>query len=206
MSNACDLFEPRLNQEDLLAAHLPEGGVFDAARKGDTNFRKLLIGLGLELYRLDLAIYIVCNELDPFTTTDLLPEWERSVGIPDLCLKNNGSLQQRRQQVLLKLRGFRVQSSQDFIDLAAIFGETVQIEPGSIRGVYSAKYPVLYYPNGKTAYFTMIVHFPNVLFQSYPLKYVFPYQFGRNGVIECLFRKIRPANVDIKFSYGTTAP
>ena len=206
MSNACDLFEPRLNQEDLLAAHLPEGGVFDAARKGDTNFRKLLIGLGVELYRLDVALYLVCNELDPFTTTDLLPEWERSVGIPDLCLKNTGSLEQRRQQVLLKLRGFRVQTAQDFIDLAAIFGETVQIEPGSVRGVYPMVYPVVYYPTGKAARFTMIVHFPLIVPDAYPFRYPFPYRFGRNGVIECLFRKIRPANVDIKFSYGTTAP
>lgn len=206
MSKACDFFLPRENQADILADHLPIGGVFDAARKDDTNFKKLLIGLGIELYRLEVAIFLVCNELDPFTTAQLLPEWERSVGIPDLCLKTNKSLEERRQQVLLKLRGFRVQNVQDFVDLAAIFGERIIIEQGADRGVYPMCYPVVYYGNAKTARFTMIVHFPDIAPPRYPLAYPFPYTFNRNGVIECLIKKVRPANVQVIFSYGTIPP
>lgn len=206
MSNACELFAPDTEQADLLAMHLPQGGVFDAARKDGTNFRKLLIALGEELFRLETAIYIVCNELDPRKTIDLLPEWERSVGIPDLCFKNTGDLEERRQQVLLKLRGVRVQTAQDFIDLAALLGEVVEIEQGVTRGVYPMQYPIIYYPSAKAARFTMIVHFPNVPSPKYPLQYPIQYQFSRAGIIECVFRNVRPANVDIKFSYGTNAP
>lgn len=206
MSDACNFFLPREDQASLLAEHLPQGGVFNAARVEGTNFRKLLIALGLELFRLEYAIFNLCHELDPQDTIDLIQEWERSVGIPDDCLKTTGTLQQRRDQVLLKLRGFRVHTAQDFIDLAAFFGEVVEIEYGAKRGVYPMAYPVIYYPDAKTARMTMIVHFPNITTPSYPLAYPFPYQFSRNGVIECLFTHIRPANVDIVFSYGTNAP
>ena len=74
MTNQCELFEPSLDQADLLAAHLPVGGVFDAAREVGTNFRALIEGLGEEYFRTEEEVYIVCEEMDPRITADLLPE------------------------------------------------------------------------------------------------------------------------------------
>ena len=205
MSNQCAIFGPQPDQAALLAAHLPLGGVFDAAREEGTNFNDLLKGLGTELFRLESEIFDVCQEMDPRLTLDLLPEWERSVGIPDDCFSTVEDLQRRRDQVLLKLKGFKVQTEDDFIELAAILGQTIEIEPGAISGAYPMMYPARYLGGATAARFTMIVHFPNAQNTDYPQPYPVPYGVA-TGVVECVIENTAPANVQVIFSYGTTAP
>lgn len=208
LADPCDFFAPNASaQADRFAAHLPIGGVYEAAWRNDSNLRKLLRGLGEELFRVEAEIFRLCMEFDPSRTMDLISEWETSVGIPDSCFKTTASLQERRNQVLVKLRGFIVRSAADFIALAALFGEVIVIEPGKHRGVYPMCYPVIYYPTAEQARFTMIVHFPEVAAATYPLgPYPFPYVRQRLGIVECLIRRVRPANVNVVFSYGTLPP
>ena len=205
MINQCALFSPDPDQAALLAAHMPIGGVFDSAREQGTTFNDLLKGLGAELFRVEQEIFNVCRELDPRLTIDLIEDWERSVGIPNGCFTTTGDLTTRRQQVLVLLEGFRVQTAQDFIDLAAVFNEVVEIEPGGLRGAYPMLYPALYLGSAKAARFTMIVHFPNSEDLSYPQDYPVPYGIP-TGIVECLINSAAPANVNVIFSYGTTAP
>lgn len=206
------LFLPDPRQADKLAAHLPVGGVFDAARKENpdgtpgSNFRALIQGLGEELYRLEQILFQVYEEIDPRKTVLLIEEWERSVGIPGGCFTTTKSLEERRDQVLLLLRGLKLQTEQDYIDLAAIFGEVIEVEQGAIRGIYPMPYPTIYYADAKAARNTMIVHFPERGGTTYPLAYDFPYSVGTTGIVECLITHNRPAEVDVKFSYGTTKP
>lgn len=205
MTNQCELFEPSADQADLLAAHLPIGGVFDSAREGGTNFRALIEALGAEYFRTEGEAYNTCEEMDPRITIDLLPEWERSVGIPDTCFSTAGDVERRREAVLLKLGGFRVQTAQDFIDLAALLGQTIEIEPGATTGTYPMKYSARYLGGAKGARFTMIVHFPDTPNTSYPQPYPVPYGVA-TGIVECVIAHAAPSNVNVIFSYGTTAP
>ncbi len=205
MTNQCELFEPDLNQADLFAAHLPIGGVFDAAREEGTNFRALIEGLGEEYFRTEEGVHTVCEEMDPRITADLLPEWERSVGIPDDCFSTAGDIERRREAVLLKLGGFRVQTAQDFIDLAARLGQTIEIEPGALSGIYPMAYSARYLGGPKIARFTMIVHFPDTTNTKYPQTYPGPYG-AATGIVECVITHAVPSTVTVIFSYGTTAP
>lgn len=205
MTDQCELFKPDEDQADLLAAHLPLGGVFDAAREDGTNFRALIEGLGDEYFRTEENTFDVCQEMDPRITDDLLPEWERSVGIPDDCFSTADDIDRRRQAVLLKVGGFRVQTEQDFIDLAALLGQTIEIEPGAVSGAYPMTYPGLYLGGAKGARFTMIVHFPNAQNTDYPQPYPVPYGVA-TGIVECVIEHAAPANVNVVFSYGTHAP
>ncbi len=205
MSNQCQLFTPSEDQPGLLAAHLPIGGVFDAAHESGTNFRALIEGLGGEYFRAEENIFDVCEEMDPQVTDDLLPEWERSVGIPDDCFSTAGDFDRRRQAVLLKVGGFRVQTEQDFIDLAAILGQTIEIEAGAESGAYPMRYPARYLGGAKGARFTMIVHFPNSENINYPQEYPVPYGIG-TGIVECVILHAAPSTVTVIFSYGTNAP
>ena len=44
------------------------------------------------------------RELNPYTTTDLIQEWEQSVGLPDACsLQAGDDLESRRKQVIIRL-------------------------------------------------------------------------------------------------------
>lgn len=206
MTNQSQLLAPSTKQADLFAAHLPIGGVFNAVREEGTTFRALIEGLGTEYLRTEENIFDVCQEMDPQITNDLLPEWERSVGIPDSCFSTTGDIERRRQAVLLKLGGFRVQTTQDFIDLAAILGQVIEIEAGADSGIYPMKYPARYFESAKRARFTMIVHFPESTANTkYNQTYPGPYGVA-TGDVECLIRRTAPSTVDVIFSYGTKAP
>ncbi len=205
MTNQCQLFKPEEDQADLFAAHLPLGGIFDAARKEDTNFRLLIEGLTTEYSRTEENIFDVCEEMDPQVTEDLLPEWERSVGIPDSCFSTADDIDRRRQAVLLKLGGFLVRTEQDFIDLAALLGQTIEIEAGAESGDYPMRYPGRYLGGAKGARFTMIVHFPGTENTNYNQDYPGPYGVA-TGIVECVISRTVSSTVTVIFSYGTNAP
>jgi len=167
---------------DSIALYMPGGELFRAANVKDTNFRNLLIGLASTLFDAEGVIKSVADEYDIRTTTLLIEEWESSVGIPDLCFSGTGTIDERRRNVLVKLASLGVQTEQDFIDLAALFGVTVTIIPNI---------------NLK---FTINVNFSLNISQAFPLP--FPISFVGNGavILECLFNRVKPANCDIIFN------
>lgn len=97
-------------------------------RDPNTLQGKLRASLTPELERVDQRIQELLDELDPRTTVELLPDWERMLGLPDNC---GGivptTLAQRRQVVITKLRAIGGQSKQYFIDLAALYGFDIEI-------------------------------------------------------------------------------
>jgi len=192
---------PADRQGEKLSQYFPVGRAWEAANDSDRNLGKLLIGLGQELYRLEVAIELLSNEFDIRQTTQLIREWETSVGIPDSCFTIDEDLQQRRDNVLVKIQDLGVRTTQDFVDVAALFGATVQIEPGAVHGVFPLLFPIAFYESGQTAKFTMIVDQPGVR-EVFPILFPIPFSAGIGGIIECLFLKLRPANVQIIFLYG----
>lgn len=61
---------------------LPPG---DALPRGDSFLRDLLDALAQEFARVESAALNLFDELDPRTTLQLLPDWERVLGLPDDC-------------------------------------------------------------------------------------------------------------------------
>lgn len=79
---------------------------------------------GVELARLDSRIWALFEEADPRTTTELLADWERVLGLPDDCMVTLPlSINERRLIVWQRLTELGGQSRAYFIDLAARFGE-----------------------------------------------------------------------------------
>jgi uncharacterized protein YmfQ (DUF2313 family) len=180
-----------------LANYLPGGRVFAQKNKSGSNLRKLLRGLATEVLRADEFIRTYEQEVIPDQTTLFIDEWEQAVGIPDSCFKGTGTIEQRRTHVLIKLASLGVQTEQDFIDLAALFGVTVTIEQGSTQGAFPMTFPLLLL--GDAAYFTIIVRYSDVSAARFP--HTFPITFGAEaiGIMECLFTKLKPANCDLIF-------
>jgi len=78
----------------------------------------------VELARLDVRIWALLDEADPRTTTDLLTDWERVLGLPDDCMAQLPlSMNERRLIAWQRLTELGGQSRQYFIELAARFGE-----------------------------------------------------------------------------------
>ena len=188
-------------QGALLSAHFPTGRVWDAKDQTGTNFFNLLLGFGAEIFRLETAIEALSNELDINQTEQLITEWEKSVGIPDSCFSIGNTLEERRDQVLSKIAGLGVQTKGDFEQLALSFGTTVVVTAGADLMIFPLGFPIIFAPTPKDVRFTMVVDFEKEPF-VFPLD--FPIQFVNaiNGLIQCIFSKLRPATVQLIFRYG----
>jgi uncharacterized protein YmfQ (DUF2313 family) len=66
-------------------------------------------------------------ESDPTLTVELLPDWERNWGLPDICFGDAQSLDQRHRLLLMKMTLLGGQSRQWFITMAAWLGYVISI-------------------------------------------------------------------------------
>lgn len=108
-----------------LQALLPQGPAW--SREPDTVLTRLLTAFAEEFARVDLRIDNLLNEADPRTTNELLTDWERVAGLPDLCTGIPATIALRRELLVSKLTNVGGQSRQFFIDLAAKLGYTITI-------------------------------------------------------------------------------
>lgn len=189
-------------QTTSLASFMPGGRPFLAARLPSTTLRNMLYGLSGELFRADNQLNDITYEHQIDQTTQLIEQWESALGIPDHCFGNTGTLAERRNNVIIKLGHMGVQSAQDFIDLALLVGYVVHIIPGADRGVFPLGFPAYIFDRAQTARFLMVT-----VVETLEIPLHFPYDFpivfgsGINTVLECLFRQLKPANVELAFEY-----
>jgi len=198
------LFRDKTEEEHTtsLAAFLPGGKPFLASRLSGTSLRNLLAGLATELVRVDGLINDITYEHQIDQTTYLISEWEKALGIPDGCFTNTGTIAERRLGVLTKLGSMSVQTEQDFIDLAALLGYVVFIQSGAERGMFPLEFPAYFYDSPQTVRFLMITTVETLQIPIvFPLAFPIEFGSGINTILECVFRRIKPANVDILFEY-----
>lgn len=189
---------------DVYADYLPGGRLFCAKYIKDSNLRKLLYALAGEITRVQLKVEELSDEYYIITTTNLITEWEKALGIPDSCLTNTGTIEERRIQIQAKLALMNLNTKQDFIDLAALFGFTIDIIPGEENNsVFPFTFPVTLFADEKHARFTMIVIFIGVPQPTSVFPLTFPVTFSDNKekFLMCLIRKLAPANVHIIYRY-----
>ena len=200
-------------------------GIFFARQSyaGKTNgvtpfrslYRTLLRALGTEVWRAGESIGAFRSEVpgvdldtgDPVGLVNLLPEWERALGIPDGCFDGTGTDDERRRAVITKMASLGVQTDQDFIDLAAVFGVTVQVQPGLDSVLYPASL------TAAQARFTIVVTFQvqgllgfTYTFEDRSLNPLIDdgllFTDSQVPILECLFARVKPANCQVIFLYA----
>jgi len=88
----------------FLAEHLPTGRAFDKKYDNESNLNKFLKGAIVPGIREIQKLYrYFASEFNVYTTRDRMPEWERSVGIPDNCIPLGATLEERRAEVIARL-------------------------------------------------------------------------------------------------------
>ncbi len=182
-----------------LADYMPNGKLFEAKNISNSNFRQLLRGLAGELFTAQGYLITLEQEYFPDATNLFLSEWESALGIPDSCFSGEGTNDERRRDIVTKLSALGVQTDQDFIDLAAVFGVTVAVGPGIDEITFPITFPVVMFTTEQEARFTLVIRFTVESASRFPL--VFPIVFGSGeiAILECLFTKLKPANCDIIF-------
>ena len=146
------------------------------------------------------------EEADPYTTLELLPDWERNLGLPDECTKGADTLQERRMAVVEKLLDEGRQDIAFFYELAELLGYSITIieyRPfitglarcgDRLNGGHTVRY-----------YWTVTVHGPRVtLFRtgvSMPPEHLGTIR--RADDLECRFRIYAHAHTILIFNYET---
>lgn len=88
----------------------------------DANWVKLWEALAQEYARVDARAVDLYNEAFPDTADELLANWERIVGLPDAFSNPDATLEERRADVLFKLRARGGQSAEYYEDLIDALG------------------------------------------------------------------------------------
>lgn len=105
-----------------LTALLPRGALWESLIAPGKRFFALLQAIAAEFARVDDSAEQLLDETDPRRAYQLLPEWETFAALPDTCLGEPETIEQRRQNLHAKLTARGGQSRQYFIDLAERIG------------------------------------------------------------------------------------
>lgn len=182
-----------------LADYLPGGPLFAAKNIAGTVMRDMLKGISRESVRAEAYLKALQEEFIPDKTNNFLDDWERVLAIPDDCFDGQGTNGQRRQAILIKLASLGVQTAEDFENLALLFGITVSVIPGAELFSFPLTFPFLFFTTEEEARFTIVITFTVSGPSVFP--FTFPIVFGNReiAILECLFRKLKPANCEVIF-------
>ena len=99
---------------------LPSGPAWP--KEGDTPGARVFAPTGAALAAFHARAEQLIEEADARTTSELLVDWERVVGLPDPCLDPPGSTAERRRRVVQRLTYQGGQSAAFFIGFLAALG------------------------------------------------------------------------------------
>jgi uncharacterized protein YmfQ (DUF2313 family) len=99
-----------------LKALLPLGPAWDPERVPELGL--LLAGIAQELGRIDARAASLHAEMDPTFVTELVPDWEAVMNLPDLCLGNSPAFADRQLSVQQRLIAVGSQRVAYFVSIA----------------------------------------------------------------------------------------
>lgn len=183
--------------EQAISQYMPNDRLFQAKNVKGTNLYKLFLGLGGEFTRVDEIFQNVWDNTNILTTNDLeyIARWESAVGIPDSIFSDTDSLtlDERKNNILLKLRSLNCLTEQDFIDLAALLGQVITIKHGTEIAFPAYTLPFVPIRNSKTAKFIWIIQGEDLDVASYPA-YSVPFTpSAPASQLRNLFEVLKPA-------------
>lgn len=168
---------------ELMQALLPTGAAWP--RADDATITKMLNGAAEEFARIGQRAANMVAEIIPSTTTEMITDWERVLGLPDPCVgKLEDTLAKRRAAVVAKLTGGGSASRAYYIALALALGYAITItEPSAHNWTITAPLTnVTYFTTGDGVAGQPLVSFGNAFF-------------------ECFFQAIKPAHTLLTIAY-----
>jgi uncharacterized protein YmfQ (DUF2313 family) len=109
------------------ATFLPYGQAWP--REQDSVLMQAIDGLAQFYGYVDSrAADLLEQESDPRLTYELLPDWERNWGLPDPCMRQPKTLDQRRLMLVQRMTLLGAQSRAFYIEVASWLGYTITIE------------------------------------------------------------------------------
>ncbi|WP_122575840.1 YmfQ family protein [Pseudomonas viridiflava] len=105
---------------EQLQALLPPGPAWDPERVPEVQ--QLIAGLSHEFARIDGRAFDLLNEMDPASVSELVPDWERVMNLPDPCLGLKPLFEDRRLSVRQRLVAVGGQNAAFYVGIAVSQG------------------------------------------------------------------------------------
>lgn len=186
-----------------LQAMLPPGRAF--TREPGSRLSALLEALGALFLDAQLRLEDLLDQADPRRATSMLPDWERTLGLPDRCTPAGQQLADRQRAAYQRLVEQGGQSRAYFIGLAELLGEPGVTIDHHFRA-FTCDSPCdgsLYSP---ADIFVWRVNIPRPALNPR----VFDAETACDSalqqytpsVIECAFRERQPAHTNVIFAYA----
>lgn len=206
----CFWLQPLGRSLDVLQRHIPLGTAWLAFRIQGKRAYRMMSGFAGAFEDAWTALCNLATELNPYSTSAMLPEWEAALNLPDNCLPAVSSDDDRRSRLVFRMQKRRWTTAQDWTDLATLFGLEISITPGwaaEKSTYYAFQYPKRYDVIRGAGKFRVYIDVLNVDYfggyayggdghnNGYPLPYGLK---GSNPLLDafmCLIDRIRPANV-----------
>lgn len=203
----------------LLGKLFPLGKAWERVKQ-----HALLEGVAVEYNRVEeRASDLVNIEFDPLKTTELLPDWEQLLGLPDECTPDGLSVDERRAQIVQKLSTRGGASAAYFEELSMKFGFNAivtdyrQFKVGKSRvgdplsNNFDHKFRVGFNRVGDVLrnvgwlfYFNVDVEASNVRAFRVGINRVGePLRLFSNPLFECTIRRLKPAHTAPFFTFRT---
>ena len=169
---------------EQMQALLPGGSAWP--RADDALLTQTLDALAEEYARIGERAASMIAEFIPSSTTEMITEWERVMGLPDPCVGVlEGTLARRRAAVVAKLNGGGSASKAYYIALAAALGYTVTITEPSLH-TWQINAPA-----------TTVTYFDCATGASGD-----PLASWGDEFFECFFQAIKPAHTILNIAYA----
>jgi hypothetical protein len=186
-----------------LASNLPDGRCWEAKNLPGTNVYATISACGAEFREIQKQIETLAREFDIALTDQLLPDWEKSCGLPEECIGQMASLEDRRNAVILRLRKIPFVTKEELEQLAfELTGLSITVTPGPDIEMFALDFPARF--SVGNSYFKLHVIFNDTI-GGFPYRFPLPFLLGPNQIIECLFRQIVSATVLLIFESARPA-
>jgi uncharacterized protein YmfQ (DUF2313 family) len=152
--------------------------------------------------RLQGRLNDLITEIFPCTTTELLTEWEESLGLPDPCTGPLPTQQQRVAAVCAKFSARGGQSRDYYIAVAAALGFEIRIvEFSPFYASRNRAGDPCYDEKWAFAWQIVAAETPVIWFRAGVSTAGDPLAAWGNQLLECTFHALKPAHTEIVFSY-----
>jgi uncharacterized protein YmfQ (DUF2313 family) len=197
-------------QAQMLGIKLPQGDFWLAKNIPDTNLYKLLIGIGIELLRLEGNLNYVSDELTLVNTNDLIDEWETEYNIAGSCLSSlseGADLETRINNILIKISADGTSIEDQFERLALKLGLTIDVISGIDYQSFPFTFPIYFVgDSNRELRYIIVIDLKETAASVFP--FTFPITFGNPAVsiMKCFFEKLKPENCDIVYINESITP
>lgn len=194
------LFNTYSEQEQarITTEYAPNGRLFNQKRNFLSGLFSYFLGTSAEQVRLINTINTMFDGLFPRENTSLLEYHERDLAIPDNIFSGAGTIEERQIDVIVKKYMMRGNRTQDYIDIANIYGISITIATGLQTAVFPLAFPINFSSSADDERNTLYISITSDSSLVFPLPFPIGFSAGSNvDKIKKIFNHIKPATTRI---------